>query len=107
MMPVGRDGLVPGRDYAAAFDSLSLSGQLQGSLLLSYAESVCKAVNVTMSNVVRAQYFATDIREFAGVAAAWSDRYGRQPHPFACVQVPAPLPPTGASVVADFWIYAG
>ena len=59
-----------------------------------------------MRNVVRAQYFLTDMREFAGVAAAWSDRYGRQPHPFACIQVPGPLPPTGGVVVGDFWIYA-
>jgi enamine deaminase RidA (YjgF/YER057c/UK114 family) len=45
-----------------------------GALLMSYAESVCKAVGVSMRNVVRAQYFMTDMREFAGVAAAWSDR---------------------------------
>ena len=106
MMAVGGDGVVPGRDYAAAFDALGLSGQLQGALLLSYAETVCKAVGVPVSNIVRAQYFATDIRDFAGIAAAWSDRYGKQPHPFSCVQVLAPLPPMGASVVADFWIYA-
>ena len=37
----------------------------------------------SMRNVVRAQYFMTDMREFAGVTAAWSDRYGKQPHPFA------------------------
>ena len=60
-----------------------------------------------MRNVVRAQYFLTDMRDFAGVSAAWSDRYGRQPHPFAAVQVPGPLPPSGASLVSDFWMYAG
>jgi enamine deaminase RidA (YjgF/YER057c/UK114 family) len=60
-----------------------------------------------MSNVVRAQYFMTDMRDFAGISAAWSDRYGKTPHPFAAVQVPAPLPATGASVIGDFWIYAG
>ena len=47
-----------------------------------------------------------DGHDFAGVAAAWSDRYGRQPHPFAAVQVPGPLPPSAATVVGDFWIYA-
>ncbi len=107
LIAVGRDGLVPGADQAAAFEALSLAGQAQGSLLLSYAEAVCKAVGVSMANLVRAQYFLTDIRDFAGISAAWSDRYGRQPHPFASVQVPAPLPPAGASVIGDFWIYAG
>src|SRR5262249_46826683 len=104
---VGRDGLVSGAVDFAAFDCLGLAGQAQGAALFSYAEAVCKAVGVSMANVVRAQYFLTDIRDFAGVAGAWSDRYGRQPHPFAAVQVPGPMLATGASVVADFWIYAG
>ena len=106
LMAVGRDGRVPAADDAAAFDAISLAGQAQGALIHSYAEAVCKAVGVAMGNVVRAQYFMTDIRDFAGVAAAWSDRYGRQPHPFAAVQVHGPLPSTGAGVVGDFWIYA-
>jgi len=107
MMAVGQDGLVPRADYALDFDALSLSGQVQGDLLLSYAESICKAVNVPMQNVVRAQYFVTDIRDFSGIAGVWSARYGKRPQPFSGVQVPAPLPPTGAAVIAaDFWIYA-
>jgi enamine deaminase RidA (YjgF/YER057c/UK114 family) len=106
LLPVGGDGMVPAAGQAAAFDGLALAGQVQGALLMSYAEAVCKAVGVTMRNVVRAQYFLTDMREFAGVSAAWSSRYGKQPHPFASVQVPAPLPPSGAVVAGDFWIYA-
>ena len=105
-MSVGRDGLVPGAKDFGAFESLGPAGQVQGAALFSHAEMVCKAVGVSMANVVRAQYFLTDIRDFAGVAAAWSDRYGRQPHPFAAVQVPGPMLAAGASVIADFWIYA-
>jgi enamine deaminase RidA (YjgF/YER057c/UK114 family) len=106
-IPVGRDGLVPSADQASAFDALGLAGQAQGALLLSYADAVCKAVGVGVGNVVRAQYFLTDIRDFAGITAVWADRYGRQPHPFAAVQVPGPMPATAASVIGDFWIYAG
>ncbi len=107
VMAVGRDGAVPSIENAAALDGLSLRGQAQGATVLSYAEMVCKAVGRSMRDVVRAQYFLTDIRDFAGISAAWSDRYGRQPQPFAAVQVPGPLPPSGASVVADFWMYGG
>jgi len=107
VMAVNRDGRVPAGDVAAAFDGLGLAGESQGGLIHGYAEAVCKAVGVSMGNVVRAQYFLTDLRDFAGIAAAWRDRYGPQPHPFAAVQVPGPLPPTGATVVADFWVYAG
>ena len=88
---VGRDGLVPGAMNFGAFDSLGLAGQTQGAMLLSHAEAVCKAVGVTIANVVRAQHFPTDIRDFAGVVATWSAPYGRQPHPFAAVQVPGPM----------------
>jgi enamine deaminase RidA (YjgF/YER057c/UK114 family) len=107
LMALSRDGRVPAADDAAAFDAIGLAGQAQGALIHSYAEAVCTAVGVPMGNVVRAQYFLTDIRDFAGVAAAWSDRYGKQPHPFATVQVPGPLPSSGAAVIGDFWIYAG
>ena len=102
---VGRDGRVPAADNAHAFDALGLAGQAQGGAVLSYAEAVCSAVGVSMANIVRAQYFLTDIRDFAGVAAAWSAR-SAHPHPFAVVQVPGPLPVTGARLVSDFWIYA-
>ncbi|MGE3932910.1 MAG: RidA family protein [Rhodospirillaceae bacterium] len=107
LMPVGRDGMVPGGTNTAAFDCISLAGQVQGAALLSYAEAVCRAVGVGPGNIVRAQYFMTDMRDFAGIAAAWIDRFGKAPHPFAAVQVPGPLPPDGATAIADFWIYAG
>jgi enamine deaminase RidA (YjgF/YER057c/UK114 family) len=107
LMPVGRDGLVPQAGNAPAFDALSLAGQAQGAMLHAYAEAVCKSVGVGSGNILRAQYFLTDMRDFAGIAAAWSDRFGKQPHPFAAVQVPGPLPPGGAAVIGDFWVYAG
>jgi enamine deaminase RidA (YjgF/YER057c/UK114 family) len=107
LMAIDRDGRVPGAEHARTFDGLSLAGDLQGALLLSYMEAVCKAVGVPPSNVVRAQYFLTDVRDFSGISAAWSDRYGKRPHPFACVQVPAPFPAAGACAIGDFWIYAG
>ncbi|MFL6799931.1 MAG: RidA family protein [Xanthobacteraceae bacterium] len=107
VMAVGRDTRVPAAQDGQAFDALNLTGQAQGSLVHAYAEAVCKAVGVDIGNVVRAQYFLTDMRDFAGISAAWSDRFGGRPHPFAAVQVPAPLPPSGAAILADFWIYAG
>lgn len=106
-LPVGADGRVAAAAQASAFDGLSLAGQAQGALVMSYADAACKAVGVSSRNIVRSQYFLTDMREFAGVSAAWADRYGKQPHPFASIQVPGPLPPVGAVLLSDFWIYAG
>lgn len=107
LIAIGADGRVPGAGQADAFDALSLAGELQGALLMSYMEAVCQAAGVSTANVVRAQYFLSDIRDFAGIAAAWQDRYGRQPHPFACVQVPGPMPVSGGVAIGDFWVYAG
>ena len=86
----------------------SQAGYAQGAQASdAYARRSAQAVGVSMGNVVRAEDFLTDMRDFAGVAAAWSHRYGREPHPFAAVQVPGPLPTSAASIIGDFWIYAG
>ncbi len=106
LMAIGADSYVAGVAQAAAFDGLDYSGQVQGATLLDYAEAVCKAVGVSGRNIVRAQYFVTDVREFPGISIAWASRYGKAPHPFECVQVPGPLPAPGATTLADFWIYA-
>jgi len=60
-----------------------------------------------MANVLRAQYFVSDVTAFPGIAMAWTSRFGAQPHPFVCVQTPAAMPAPGAALIADFWIYAG
>jgi enamine deaminase RidA (YjgF/YER057c/UK114 family) len=104
-MAVGRDGRVAMAEQGPAFDAVSLAGQVQADVVHGYAAVVCGAVGVGPANVVRAQYFMTDIRDFAGVAAAWAARYPH-PQPFAAVQIPGPLPPNGACLIGDFWIYA-
>jgi enamine deaminase RidA (YjgF/YER057c/UK114 family) len=106
LIAVDAEGRVPGGMEAGAFDALCLASELQGALLMSYLDTICKAVGVSAANTVRAQYFLSDIRDFAGIAMAWQDRYGAQPHPFACVQVPGPMPASAAVGLADFWIYA-
>jgi hypothetical protein len=47
LIAVGADGRVPGADQADAFDALSLAGELQGALLMSYVDAVCQAVGVS------------------------------------------------------------
>jgi enamine deaminase RidA (YjgF/YER057c/UK114 family) len=106
-MAIGKAGAVAGDESANVFEGLNLAGYLQGSLIHDYADAVCSAVGVTMKNVARAQYFMADIRDFAGLARSWANKFQGVPHPFVCVQAPAPLFAAGAAVVADFWIYAG
>jgi len=99
LMPVGFSSSDP-------FDGLSHAAQVQALAVLSSADKICRAAGTTPANIVRAQWFMADVKQFPGVELAWMGRHGKQPHPFVCVQTPRPLPAQGAALTADFWIYA-
>jgi enamine deaminase RidA (YjgF/YER057c/UK114 family) len=106
LLPVTRDGTVTGLAQGDQFPGLALRSQLQANAIYDHAEAIARAAGASMRNVVRIDYWVSDIREFAGVALAWAGRYGDAPHPFACVVTPKLAAP-GATVMADFWFYAG
>ena len=95
-------GFMPRTLGSSDFDALAHPAQAQALAVLSYAERICK----DGGNIVRAQWFMSDVRDFAGVQLAWSKRHDSEPHPFVCVQCPGALPAPGAVLTADFWIYA-
>ena len=99
LMPIGFASPDP-------FDSLARASQVQALAVLGFADKVCRAAGTSAANIVRAQWFMADATQFPGVELAWMGRQGKQPHPFVCVQTPAPLPAPGAALTADFWIYA-
>ena len=104
LMAIGRDGHVVGRSVSPGFAGLSHAGHVQAAAIYDYAEALCRAAGTSMANLLRAQYFVSDIAAFPGVAMAWSARYGNQPHPFVCVQTPAATPAPGMALIADLWI---
>jgi enamine deaminase RidA (YjgF/YER057c/UK114 family) len=106
VMAIDRGGHVVGNGRAPGLDGLAHEAQLQALAALGAADAVCRAAGTTAANIVRAQYFMTDMRDFAGVELAWMSQRGKQPHPFVAVQVPGTLPAPGARLVADFWVYA-
>ena len=106
LLPLRNDGVVAGLAEGENFPGLCLRGQLQADTIYDHAEAIAKAAGTSMRNLVRIDYWVTDIREFPGIALAWAGRYGKAPHPFACVVTPKLAAP-GASVMADFWFYAG
>jgi enamine deaminase RidA (YjgF/YER057c/UK114 family) len=97
LMPLGGD---------PRFDGLAHPAHIQAIAALASAERIAKAAGTSAANIVRAQWFMADATQFAGVQLAWMSRFGTTPHPFVCVQPPAPLPAPGAELTADFWIYA-
>jgi enamine deaminase RidA (YjgF/YER057c/UK114 family) len=106
MMAIGRDGHVVGKAVSPGFTGLSHAGYVQASAVYDYAEALCRAVGTSMANVLRAQYFVSNVTTFPGIAMAWASRFGAQPHPFVCIQTPPAMPVPGAALIADFWIYA-
>ena len=106
LLPMTREGAVAGYAQGDFFQGLCLRSQLQAETLYEHAEAVATAAGTTMRNLVRVNYWLSDIREFPGVALAWAGRYGNAPHPFTCVVAPR-LPAPGATVMADFWFYEG
>jgi enamine deaminase RidA (YjgF/YER057c/UK114 family) len=106
LMAIGTDGHIIGKGASGDFTGLAHAGRVQAETVLGYADALCRAAGAKLSNIVRAQYFVGEIAEFAGIAAAWTARFGAAPHPFLCVAVPKPLPAPGAALIADFWIYA-
>jgi enamine deaminase RidA (YjgF/YER057c/UK114 family) len=104
LMAIGRDGHIAGRTISPGFAGLSHAGHSQAEVIYNYAEALCQAAGTTMAKLLRAQYFVAEIAAFPGIAMAWSARFGRQPHPFVCVETPTPMPAPGAAVIADFWI---
>jgi enamine deaminase RidA (YjgF/YER057c/UK114 family) len=104
LMAIGGDGQIAGRTISPGFAGLAHAGHSQAAVIYDYAEALCEAAGTTMAKLLRAQYFVDDIAAFPGIAMAWSARFGRQPHPFVCVETPTPMPAPGAAIIADFWI---
>jgi enamine deaminase RidA (YjgF/YER057c/UK114 family) len=104
LMAIDRDGSITGSAMSSAFTGLSHAGYSQAQAIYQYAEALCQAAGTAMTGILRAQYFVDDIAAFPGIATAWSSRYGRQPHPFVCVQTPTPMPAPGCALIADLWI---
>ena len=69
LLPLGRDGTVAGLAQGDNFQGLCLRSQLQASTIYDHAEAIAKAAGTSMRNVVRIDYWVSDIREFPGVDA--------------------------------------
>lgn len=88
LMAVALDGHIAGSRVSPSFAGLAHAGYSQAATVYGYAEMLCQAAGTAMDRLLRAQYFVADIAAFSGIAMGWSERYGRRPHPFVCVQTP-------------------
>jgi len=105
-MAADRDGLLP----AAAVDPrqpyFSSSPEAQADIIIDNMARLCAAAGTSLANVVRVLLFLTEIDAFYPVYKAWERRLGGRPLPFSAIEVPAPLPVPGATVMMEAWVYA-
>jgi enamine deaminase RidA (YjgF/YER057c/UK114 family) len=80
------------------------AAELQTDYMLAQAERICAKAGTSLSNVVRAQQFHTDLRGFHGAWHAWQRRLPGRHLPFSAIEVPA-LGVPGAVVMLDLWVY--
>lgn len=76
----------------------------QMDFILENAERICRKAGTSLSNVVRAQQFHTDLAQFKAAWKAWDKRLPGQYLPYSAIEVPALAVP-GALVMLDLWIY--
>jgi enamine deaminase RidA (YjgF/YER057c/UK114 family) len=105
LMAIDRDGLVASARRDPRQPQFSSPAQAQAECIVDNVERLCAAAGTSLANVVRVLMFFTDPAEFYPVYRVWERRLGGRPLPFSAVEVPAPLPVPGATVMMEVWAY--
>jgi enamine deaminase RidA (YjgF/YER057c/UK114 family) len=106
LMAFDGKGLAPATAADPRQPHFSSSAEAQAEFIIGNIAKLCEAAGTSLSNIVRVLQFHTDIREFHAVYKVWERRLGGRPVPFSAVEVPAPLPVPGATVLIEAWAYA-
>ena len=106
LMAADRDGLAPSAARDPRQPWFSSPAEMQAEIIIGNIKQLCEAAGTSLENVVRLQQFHTDISEFHAVYKVWERHLAGRPLPFSAVEVPAPLPLPGASVLIEVWVYA-
>ena len=104
-MAIDGDGLIAAVDDARQ-PRFGSRAQIQAEHIIDNIEKLCQAAGTSLHNIVRVLQFHTDLDEFYPVYQVWERRLGGRPLPFSAVEVPAPLPVPGATVMIEVWAYA-
>jgi enamine deaminase RidA (YjgF/YER057c/UK114 family) len=106
LMAFDGEGLAPSAAADPRQPQFGSSPEAQAEFIIGNIEKICRAAGTSLQNVVRVLQFHTDICEFYPVYKVWERALGGRPLPFSAVEVPAPLPVPGATVLIEAWAYA-
>jgi len=107
MMAADRDGLLARAATDPRQPHFGSSAEAQAEAIIDNIARLAEAAGSSLENLVRVLMFLTDIREFYAVYKVWERKTDGRPLPFSAVEVPAPLPVPGATVMMEAWVYAG
>jgi len=97
------DGVIPEAKKSAGLRHLGVPIQHQMRSILDAAGEICRAGGSSLSNVVRAHHFVTDLHAVYPALRVWQDKLSGAPLPFAAVRTSLPVP--GCDVLLDMWAY--
>ncbi len=80
--------------------------EAQVDIIVARARALCEQAGTRLENLVRLQLFVTDLAEVDAACRALARHLPGIALPLSIVQVPAPLPVPGCSLMADLWIHA-
>jgi enamine deaminase RidA (YjgF/YER057c/UK114 family) len=106
LMAFDGNGLVAQASADPRQPHFSSPAEAQAETIIGNIEKICTAAGTSLANVVRVLQFHTDIREFYPVYKVWERKLQGRPLPFSAVEVPAPLPVPGATLLIEAWVYA-
>jgi enamine deaminase RidA (YjgF/YER057c/UK114 family) len=106
-MAADRDGLLATCAVDPRQPHFSSSAEAQAEAIVEDIARLAQAGGSALAKLVRVLIFLTDMRDFYTVYKVWERRLGGRPLPFSAIEVPAPLPVPGATVMMEAWLYAG
>lgn len=106
LLAADADGPLPGcvPDPRQPWFGSRAEAQVDG--IVARARALCEQAGTRLENLLRLQLFVTDLAEADAACQAFARHLPGLPLPLSIVQVPAPLPVPGCSLMADLWIHA-
>jgi enamine deaminase RidA (YjgF/YER057c/UK114 family) len=99
------NGALPTALSSAALRHVGSPIGYQMEAILNAADDICKAGGTSISNVVRANHFVSNLDVAHPALTAWHTKLKGAPIPFGMVRTPSPLPIPGTDVIIDMWAY--
>jgi enamine deaminase RidA (YjgF/YER057c/UK114 family) len=106
LMAIEKNGLISKAKVDPCQPYFISSIQDQMDYILQNAQNICLAAGTSLENLVRIQQFHTELAEFYPAYQVWQQYLSKRYLPFSAIQVPAPMPVPGCTVMLDLWVYA-